>query len=242
MSGQTRNGSQGGLVEMSMSREERFWMTMLAGLVCLTIGITGTMDRAKISRTEDRDMETVNVIAVPARVHDFTGDEQVMEALACMNLKNMNVCPTEKEHIGTEDDMEDPLEAEKIEAALVEQGYFREDVPLSFFLQDILHTACEREGVDYAVALGLIDVESDFNTEAVNPVSGCYGLCQLNPTYFPAGLTPAENIDTGIAYLAEQLHRYNGDMEAALTAYNAGYDTGRREYVEKVLAAAERWE
>lgn len=27
----------------------------------------------------------------------------------------------------------------------------------------------------------------------------------------------------------------------ALTAYNAGHDTGNREYAEKVMAAAERW-
>ena len=30
-------------------------------------------------------------------------------------------------------------------------------------------------------------------------------------------------------------------FSAALTAYNAGHDTGNREYAEKVMAAAERW-
>lgn len=136
---------------------------------------------------------------------------------------------------------EDPDEAEKIEAALVEQGYFRPDVPLDYELQDHLRTACEEYGVPWAVALGLIEIESNFREDAVNPVSGCYGLRQLNPKYFPSGLSSAENIRTGIAYLGEQLERHDGDMWAALTAYNAGYDTGSREYANKVLAAAERW-
>ena len=95
-------------------------------------------------------------------------------------------------------EMEDPLEGEKIEAALVEQGYFREDVPLDFDLQDILYTACEAIGVRREVGIALIEQESDFNPTAVSP-SGCYGLCQLNPRYFPADLSDADNIRTGIA-------------------------------------------
>lgn len=135
---------------------------------------------------------------------------------------------------------EDPLEEEKIEAALVAQGYFRDDVPLSYELQDMLHSACEENGIPYHVALGLIETESGFDPEAVSS-SGCYGLCQLNPEYFPSDLTPAENITTGIEFLAYQLDRYDGDMEAALTAYNAGHDTGARWYAETVLEKAEKW-
>lgn len=135
---------------------------------------------------------------------------------------------------------EDPEEAEKIEAALLEQGYYREDVPLGFELQDTLRTACEANGIPYEVGLGIIEVESSFRADAVSP-AGCYGLCQLNPRYFPSGLSAEENIRTGMAYLAEQLERYGGDMPAALTAYNAGHDTGGRTYANKVLAAAERW-
>ena len=39
----------------------------------------------------------------------------------------------------------------------------------------------------------------------------------------------------------EKLDQYAGDLGAALTAYNAGHDTGNREYAEKVMAAAGRW-
>ena len=117
---------------------------------------------------------------------------------------------------------------------------FREDVPLSAELQEVLWDACQEHEVEYALALGLIETESSFNPEAVSYV-GCYGLMQLNPDYFPADLSPAENIQYGVALIAEKLDQYAGNVGAALTAYNAGHDTGNREYAEKVMAAAERW-
>ena len=63
---------------------------------------------------------------------------------------------------------------------------------------------------------------------------------QLNPRYFPADLPPEENIRVGVEYLGQLLARYS-TVEAALTAYNAGHDTGKRGYANAVLAAAERW-
>lgn len=138
------------------------------------------------------------------------------------------------------EESEDPDEAEKIDEALLEQGYYREDVPLDFELQDTLRTACEANGIPYEVGLGLIEVESNFRTGAVSP-AGCYGLCQLNPRYFPADLNEGDNIRAGMGYLGHQLERYGGDLDAALTAYNAGHDTGKRTYANEVLAAAQRW-
>lgn len=134
--------------------------------------------------------------------------------------------------------MEEPLEAEKIEAALVEQGYFRDEVPLPYELQDVLQTECERYGIEYALALGLIETESSFREDADNGL--CYGLMQLNRDWFPDKLTPAENIRAGMEYLAYQMERY-GSVEAALCGYNAGHDTGSRGYAKAVLEAAEGW-
>ena len=91
----------------------------------------------------------------------------------------------------------------------------------------------------YALALGLIYTESRFDAYAVS-ASGCYGYCQLNPRYFPAGLCPADNIRHGIGWLGELIVEY-GDVGAALTAYNAGHDTGDRWYAELVLGAAREW-
>ena len=135
---------------------------------------------------------------------------------------------------------EDPAEPERITLALEEQGYFRADVPLSYDLQAALHTACERYDIDYPIALGLIEVESNFQADIVNATGDCYGLCQLNVRYFPSGLPPEENISHGLAYLREQIDRY-GSLEAGLQAYHDGYDTGARWYAKAVLAAAEKW-
>ena len=131
------------------------------------------------------------------------------------------------------------LEDELIEAALVSQGYFRDDVPLSYDLQDHAQTACEAYGVPYPLLLGVMEVESGFDPEAVSS-KGCYGLMQLNPKYFPAGLEPWQNVWAGAEFLGELLEKYDA-VEAALTAYNAGHDTGSRIYASKVLAAAEVW-
>jgi hypothetical protein len=165
----------------------------------------------------------------------------IVMAASTLEVDEAHVCATEvMDDVSGEVMDEDPLEDEKIEAALVAQDYYREDVPLSYELQDVLHTACEENGIPYEIALGLIDVESEFDPNAVSP-SGCYGLCQLNPKYFPVGLDNAGNIRAGMDYLGENLERYDGDLDAALTAYNAGYDTGKRFYAAEVRAAADYW-
>lgn len=142
------------------------------------------------------------------------------------------ITSTAEENPG-EDSSEDAL----IEEALLEQGYYRDDVPLSYELQDALHTSCTEFSVRYELALGLIEVESRFQPGADNGT--CYGLCQLNRNYFPADLSPAENIQAGMAYLGELLERYGNEADA-LTAYNSGRP-GESEYASSVLEAAERW-
>lgn len=111
-------------------------------------------------------------------------------------------------------------------------------VPLAEDLQFILRAACEEHGVELALALGVIEVESDFDPSADSGL--CYGLMQLNRSYFPSGLPVGENIRYGVEYLGQLLARYD-TVEAALTAYNAGHDTGSRVYANAVLAAAEKW-
>lgn len=113
------------------------------------------------------------------------------------------------------------------------------DTPLTADEVTALLECCEAGSIDPSLALGLIYTESRFDPTAVSP-SGCYGYCQLNPRYFPADLKPVDNIRAGVNYLAKLLARYD-DLEAALTAYNAGRDTGDRTYATAVLKAAEAW-
>lgn len=156
---------------------------------------------------------------------------------------------------------EDPLEAEKIEAALLEQGYFSEEIPLSYDLQDVMRTACAEYGCPYTLALAVAEVESHFDMDAVGAV-GEVGVMQLNPgpenTYWinlqaetdQDPTTPAGNIVCGVYLLGTHLINYE-DTEKALMAYNMGpagalqaWEAGvtSTEYTEKVMEAANRWE
>lgn len=118
-------------------------------------------------------------------------------------------------------------------------GQVNPEIPLSGELQAALAVACDKYGVDYAIALALIQTESNFDPYVVS-YSGCYGLCQLNPYYFPSGLSPAENINYGMQYLGTNLAKY-GNYPAALCAYNNGHDNGDRGYANVVLSRAEYW-
>ena len=121
----------------------------------------------------------------------------------------------------------------------LEPDPYREDIPLDRELQAALRASCAESGVPVSLALGLIEEESGFDIDVVSR-KGAYGLCQLNPKYFPRDLTPAENIAAGVGYLGELLEQH-GDTAAALRAYNLGYDDGDRRFADAVLAAAERW-
>lgn len=112
-------------------------------------------------------------------------------------------------------------------------------IPLSAELQATLHKVCADADVPEALVLGVIEVESRFQPDAVSP-AGCWGLMQLHPDYFPSSGDPADNLRCGVWHLRSLLERYR-DTPAALTAYNAGYDTGSREYARAVLEAADRW-
>lgn len=156
---------------------------------------------------------------------------------------------------------EDPLEVEKIEAAMLEQGYFSDAIPMPYDLQDTMRTACEEYGCPYPLALAVAEVESNFDMEAVGAV-GEVGAMQLNPgpenTYWinlqaetnQDPTTPAGNIVCGVYLLGTHLINYE-DTEKALMAYNMGpagalqaWEAGitSTEYTEKVMEAVDRWE
>lgn len=156
---------------------------------------------------------------------------------------------------------EDPMEAEKIEAALLEQGYFSEEIPLSYDLQDVMRTACAEYGCPYPLALAVAEVESHFDMDAVGAV-GEVGIMQLNPgpenTYWinleaetgEDPTTPAGNIICGVYLLGTHMANY-GEPEKALMAYNMGPGGAAQawaagitstEYSAKVMEAMDRWE
>ena len=97
------------------------------------------------------------------------------------------------------------------------------NVPLEPELQTFIIYECARNGVDPALAMAVIKVESDFNPNCV--YEGNYGLMQINRCNFETyglndPLDPYANVKVGIKILGDLLKKY--EWNDALMAYNMG--------------------
>jgi soluble lytic murein transglycosylase-like protein len=96
----------------------------------------------------------------------------------------------------------------------------------STWLDPIISKASRKYGVDVGLIRAVIKAESDFNPQAVSH-AGARGLMQLMPaTARSLGVSdsfdPEQNVMGGTRFLKDLLHRYDGDVDAALAAYNWG--------------------
>lgn len=127
-------------------------------------------------------------------------------------------------------------------------------------VRSLVEEAASQHGVDEALLTAVVAAESSFNPQAISP-KGAVGLMQVMPaTAQRFGVNampgtsvarqlhdPRTNVQTGTRYLAHLIKLFEGQLELAVAAYNAGEGavmrSGRqipnyretREYVVKVL-------
>jgi soluble lytic murein transglycosylase-like protein len=116
-------------------------------------------------------------------------------------------------------------------------------------IEVMIREVSARYRVDPALVRAVMETESNWNSTAISS-KGALGLMQLVPgTARQLGVDnafdPKQNLDGGVRYLHTLLERYNGDLDRALAAYNAGPGAvdraggiprfrETREYVQKV--------
>ena len=93
-----------------------------------------------------------------------------------------------------------------------------------------IYASADRHGLDRELWLRLVEHESSFRPEVVS-YRRAYGLSQVrlptartvDPGLMPDDLLdPTTNLEVGASYLARLIRRYDGDVDLALAAYNAG--------------------
>jgi soluble lytic murein transglycosylase-like protein len=100
-------------------------------------------------------------------------------------------------------------------------------VPVPAYLAQIITDAARTYNVDPNLVAAVAFHESRFEPHQVSSI-GAQGLMQLMPSTARSlgvrdSFDPRDNVFGGTRYLKKQLDRFNGDVDRALAAYNAGW-------------------
>ena len=145
-----------------------------------------------------------------------------------------------------------PTEAIAVVSSALDGALPKESIPY----HGIIIQVAGRYAVDPHLVRAIIFAESGFNPKAISK-KGARGLMQLMPSTAKAlGVQnvydPQENIEGGVRYFRSLLDRFDGDVQLALAAYNAGSRHVRnyegippfkatRHYIKKVLKFHEKY-
>lgn len=157
-------------------------------------------------------------------LHTFSAEPISPMAKDLLAVRNINI------------DIENPPEA-KITVSNEERGL------LPGPLHKIVIEECKATKVNFYVIEAIALVESGGTPNLIGDNGESIGLCQIQPKWHKErmkrlGVTdlkdPRQNIKVCVDILNELVGKYD-TLEEALTAYNAGYDTGDRTYANKIM-------
>ena len=99
-------------------------------------------------------------------------------------------------------------------------------LPVPVYLQSIITDASAKYGVDPNLVAAVAFKESRYNARAVSHI-GAEGIMQLKPKTARAlgvkdSFDARDNVFGGVKYLRKLLDQFNGNVDYALAAYNAG--------------------
>lgn len=123
-----------------------------------------------------------------------------------------------------------------------------EDIPLPEEFQTYINKVAKSYEIDPEIVFSMIEKESAYNTTAISDNGDSEGLMQVQRKHHEERMSrlgatdlfdPYKNVLVGVDYLAELLTQYEGNLEKALTAYNAGPSGAYEYYFSKGIYANE---
>lgn len=121
-------------------------------------------------------------------------------------------------------------------------------VPLDDEVRALTVDICSEYHIDPAIVFAMMDVESDYNANAMGDRGQAFGLLQVQPRWHGDRINrlecwdlydPENNVTVAVDYLSELLDKYDGNIEMALTAYNRGAYGAQRDLFSKGIYESE---
>lgn len=151
---------------------------------------------------------------------------------------------TTEENRALQDEEKVTEEMAKAESNTIGDFYF--NVPLESSVQNYIFELCEKEGIELTLIFAMIQNESNFNANIISRTND-YGLMQINKinhqwlseTYnITDFLDPYQNILCGVKIISKYVHKYDGDLNRALMAYNLGETGAKRAWQNGIYSTA----
>jgi soluble lytic murein transglycosylase len=226
-----------GVSEPAGRREAASRRQTLALALAMMVGAGASGAVLGLLRQPDSDRAREQSLAAAAAALESAREAQASAAKAEEKLASVQTQMDALRKIGADQELSDFQEAEQLGVSrLMGSSLWGDDRRR---VEAAIVRESRRNGLDPLLVTAVIQVESRFDPFAVSGV-GARGLMQLMPPTAqflhgkPQGkfkaahlFDPVLNVELGTAYLAQLMNRFDGDLNIALIAYNAGPGAAR---------------